>query len=48
MHSTDREYLQSVLEEAEAFVDRHSEPWYNSGQDLLIRIREALNALQCM
>lgn len=31
-----------VLEEAEDFVDRHSEPWYRSGQALLSRIRAAL------
>lgn len=31
-----------ALREAEAFVDRHSEPWYTSGQELLVKIRAAL------
>lgn len=34
--------LLSVLEEAEQFVDRHSEPWYSSGQELLAKIRAAI------
>jgi ABC-type amino acid transport substrate-binding protein len=33
-----------ALREAEAFVDRHSEPWYTSGQELLAKIRAALEA----
>lgn len=34
--------LRDALEEAESFVDRHSEPWYRSGQELLAKIRAAL------
>lgn len=34
--------LKAALEEATEFVDRHSEPWYMSGQTLLAKCREAL------
>lgn len=33
---------EKLLREAEAFVDRHSEPWYTSGQQLLADIRAQL------
>lgn len=42
------EGLIRLLNDAEAFVDRHSEPWYTSGQELLQRLREAIDALQRM
>lgn len=35
-----------ALEEAEQFVDRHSEPWYRSGQELLSKIRVVLTTHQ--
>lgn len=34
--------LEDALKIAEAFVDRHSEPWYISGQQDLTTIRAAL------
>ena len=33
----------ALLREARAFVDRHSEPWYTSGQELLARIDALLS-----
>lgn len=32
------ERLQAALEEAREFVDRHSEPWYTSGQELVKKL----------
>lgn len=42
----DNARLRAALEEAEGFVDSHSEPWYKSGQALLARIRAALKGDQ--
>jgi len=36
--------LRPALIEARAFVDRHSEPWYVSGQELLAKIDAAIDA----
>lgn len=36
--------LLEALKEAEEFVDRHSESWYTSGQELLKKIRTAIAA----
>lgn len=34
--------LLGALEEAEEFIDRHSEDWYISGQELLAKTRKAI------
>lgn len=38
--------LLETLLEAEAFVDRHSEPWYTTGQLLLAKIRDQIKLLE--
>lgn len=39
---TAEQKLKSVLKEARAFVDGHSESWYYSGQELLGKLTAAL------
>lgn len=34
--------LLEALQEAQDFIDRHSEPWYTSGQALLTKVRAAI------
>jgi hypothetical protein len=38
--------LETALSEATDFVDRHSETWYRSGQELLARLRSVLTPPQ--
>lgn len=38
--------LEAALSDATDFVDRHSETWYRSGQELLTRLRAVLSASQ--
>lgn len=40
------EQLLQLLEDVEAFVDRHSEEWYTSGQLLLARIRKEIRKVE--
>lgn len=37
-----RDALEKALRESRSFVERHSEPWYTSGQSLLVEIDAAL------
>lgn len=46
MNKEELQRLLETIEEAESFVDRHSESWYRSGQELLARIRADKELLQ--